>query len=215
MSGFAILIGCWILLHLHVRQLSRRQMLLELAFLAAFAFAASLFVAWHLSLTKTDTLDVWAMLFAFSLAAAVIVNAMKQRLRAGPMSSVTQGLTQSENLQSYLDGLRERDLGCYLLDQHDLSDFSSEKLITELRSDGAIDFSDLPKQVDDDTMSQSQIRTLLKRYGGTQAYLVAADPLHIAIGQSNNIAENLDKELLAAFGLARLIAERDALRNQQ
>ena len=215
MSGLAVLMGCWVLLHLHDRQMGRLRTLLQLVLLTAFALAASLFVSWYLSLDTYHTLQIWAMLFAFTMAAAVIVGAMRQRWRSGAMGSVTDGLTQSETLQSYLDGLKRRDLGCNILNNVDLSDFNADKLLNEFGTHGAIDIGDLPKYFTDDTMGQSQIRTLLKRYGGTQAYLVAKVPLHIAVGQCNNMTNGVDNELLAAFGLARLIAERDCLRKIQ
>lgn len=214
MSGVAVLIGCWVLLHLHVRQLNSFRVVTELALLAGFALVATSFVAWYLDLNVGDTLRVWAMLFAFTMAAAIIVNAMKLHWQSGPMGSVTRGLTQADTLHSYLADLTRRELGCQILGAADLADFNRQMLLESFHVDGTIEKNELPKDPQQDSMSQSQMRNLLTRFGCARAYLVASEPLHIAIDPGNDVTRGPDTELLAAFGLARLLAERDVLRSR-
>ena len=118
-----------------------------------------------------------------------------------------------DRLKSYLNGLKQSQPGCLILAERDLSDFDFTELINAFGKNGVTGIDDLTHRSESDTMCQSQIRTLLERYGATHAYLASYKPLHIALGHQRNMVKGPDTELLAAFGLSRLIAERDCLRS--
>lgn len=213
LSGLGVLCGCWILVHMHDRVFGRIRLVLELAILMVFSLVASLFVAWHSGLSLTLWLQVWAMLLAFTIAAATVVGVFHLRWHNGPIGGVTQGLLQAGSFQSYMATLRQLSPGCVILEPVDLSEYNHTLLIEGFNSDGSVDLRELPSSPDNDRMTQSQLRHLLHVHGAERAYLVARQPLHIAVAQRRGLADGPDADLLAAFSLARLLAHNESLQS--
>lgn len=213
-SGLGVVTGCWILIHMHDRMLSRTRIVLELSVLIVFALTASVFISWYTKLSIFQWIETLAMLIAFTMAAATLVGVFHLRWRNGPMGSVTRGLLHGESFHDYLANLKQRDPGCLILSADDLAEFDAAMLIGAFDINGAINRSELPAIAESDDMMQSQIRNLLHRFGANRAFLVAKEPLHIALAQRQGLTDAPDTELSAAFSLARLMAERDYLRKR-
>ena len=93
----------------------------------------------------------------------------------------------------------------------ELQDYDREALFNHLKPSGAIGLSDLPKNKSHDTAAQSQLRELLSRVGGNEVILVAETPLTVAVGSPAGFAATSSSSLRSAFGIARVIAQRDSI----
>jgi len=214
MSGIAVLITCWVLVHLNDREMGRRRMTLELALLAAFSGIAAIYAAQHADVDLKTGLQMLVMLLAFTLAASVIVGCQRLSWRSAARISIAQGLTQDVSAEAYLNSLKSNGLSESILGADLLAGFDGKALVEAFGEDGAVALVELPKDAGKDTMGQSQMRALFARSGTTQAYLATRAPLRIAVGQRHGLAGGPDPELLAAFGLSRLMAERDSARGK-
>jgi len=214
MSGLGVLVGAWVLISLHNRTMNRRKMSLELLLLCGSSIFVSLLLTRYLNLDTAKTLAICAILVAFTLAAATLIGALRLKTHQGAMSSVNQGLINTASFDQYIAELNHLDIGCEILTGKALFDFDADALLAAFKNKTELSRNALLAPHECETMGQSQMRLLLERYGANWAYLVATNPLHVAVSQQRGLQEKPDANLLAAFGLSRLIAERDALKKQ-
>ena len=213
MSGLAALIVCWIALNLEDRAQNARSLAVSLVLILAIPFLAALAIGGHLRAGALVTTQIAAMLAAPVFALLIALAALTAR-RSRARHSVIGTLRRTQSLEDYLGTLQQVGLseGFAIVSAEDLSDFDLPQLRAAFDATGAARHGDLPSAPGDDTLEQSQLREFLRRHAGREAFVVSETPLRIAVGTPQGISATADRDLQAAFGLARLIAERDALK---
>ncbi|MEM9341609.1 MAG: hypothetical protein AAGA87_01045 [Pseudomonadota bacterium] len=209
MSGLAALIVCWIALNLEDRAQTARSLAVSLALILAIPLIAALAIGAHLQAGTLVTTQIAAMIAAPVFALLIALAALTAR-RTRARRSVIGTLRRTKSLDDYLATLQGLSDGFTIVSEDDLKDF--DQLRTAFDATGAARHRDLPKSPGDDTLEQSQLREFLRRHAGSEAFVVSDSPLRIAVGTPQGISATADRDLQAAFGLARLIAERDALK---
>lgn len=211
MSGLASLIVCWIALNLEDRAQNAFSLAISLVLILAIPLVAALAIGTHLQAGALVTTQIAAMIAAPVFALLIALAALSAR-RARTRQSVIATLQRTQSLDDYLASLQRLGLseGFAIVSADALKDF--DQLVSAFDSTGAARHQDLPKAPGDDTLEQSQLREFLRRHAGREAFVVSETPLRIAVGTPQGISATTDRDLQAAFGLARLIAERDALK---
>lgn len=218
MSGLAILVTCWFYLNLDRPLLRRRIQILFIAIYAVAGLVAGILIARQAGLATDGAIQITAMITALMFLAAIAhddISLRQDATRDALMGEISGGNFPS--LDYYLDELKRRGVldDTIILSDADLRDFDAAALATAFDADPAMVREDLPADRDDDTLAQSQLRTLFDRYTATHLFEVSRQPLVVAVANPPSFsASTADRDLSTAFGLARLISERDALKRK-
>jgi len=216
LSGLAILVVCWLSLSLWRPKLNHGLYVAILALYLVVAGSAAAIMAWQFSFGWVESLQAGAIILALLLLAAIIRDDLHLREEATQNAVLSEiGRAEISSLATYLGDLAPRGVldGVLLLAESDLVEFDCAAAAEHFRGRSAVSVMDLPAHAGNDTLSQSQLRALFDRYAATHLFAVSHEPLQIAaVRQPGFATSEVDGNLSAAFGLARLISERDRLR---
>lgn len=216
LSGLAILITCWLALSLARPKLAHGLYLAVLALYVATAAGAAVFMSLQFGFGWRECIQAGAIVLALILVAAIVRDDLHLREEAAQNAIISEvGRPEITSLAAYLDDLARRNVldGVLILGEADLVEFDRPAIVGNFRGRSTISLADLPARAGDDGLSESQLRALLERYAATHLFEVSRNPLRIAVVRQPGFgASDADRDLSAAFGVARLVSERDTLR---
>ena len=215
LSGLAILATCWLSLSLSRPKLSHRLYLTVFGIFVGLAGCGVIALAFLLELRLPEALQAGAILLALMLTAAIVRDDLHAREEA-THNAVLAGIGQADipSLSAYLHDLARRGVldNALILREDQLAEFDRAELVSAFGA-AVVSAADLGADPSFDTLAQSQLRALFERYSATHLFKVSNEPFQLAaVRQPGFSGGEIDRDLASAFGLARLIAERDCLR---
>lgn len=217
LSGLAVLVMCWLSLSMQFAPTLRGSTGIALAWSVLVPVVAAVALTLHLDLSFAVGIQVWAMIQALLIVFELGRMVVRVRLHARSGALLGDLARKAHlSLDDFIKMLRHRAgaEGALIVTQTELRDFDANALRAGFDGAGLCALTSLPRDPVQDTLSQSQMRLLLARYGAAQAALVSASPFAVALLRSGTFGgATPSAELGAAFAMARLISERDADRS--
>jgi hypothetical protein len=216
LSALAILVTCWLGISLARPKLRHRTYGSALALYLAAAGAAAFTLSWQYGLRREEAFQAGAIVLALILVATIVRDDLQLSEEATQHAVISEiGKVGMSSLSAYLDDLGRAGVldGVLLLGGPELAEFDPADIALRFRSRSTVSLADLPPRPGNDTLSDSRLRALFERYAATHLVEVSQQPLRLAaIRQPGLSGREIDPDLSAAFGLARLVSERDSMR---
>jgi hypothetical protein len=215
LSGLAVLVFCCVVLRQQVGHASRADDAVALGLMTISAAILGVLAAAQFALDRASGFQAGAMALSVILALDVLrlsLQARGLRNRATVLNSLSVN-TDAAGFASFLTSIEDAaaDEGVLFLQSTAIADFDPPQMIAAFGGAMHISVRDLPTDPAHDTIGQSQIRTLLGRYGATSVFVVAENPAVFAVAQRTAMSAALPSaELMAAFSMARIIARTEA-----
>lgn len=215
LSGLAVLVFCWVVLRQQVGHASRTDDGVALGLMTISATILGLLAAAQFGHGRTGGFQTAAMAISVILALDVLrlsLQARRLRNRATVLNSLSLS-GDPAGFASFLNSIEDAaaDEGVLFLQTTAIADFDPPQMIASFGDAMHISLRDLPAEPACDTIGQSQIRTLMNRYGATSVFVVAENPAVFAVAQRTAMSTALPSaELMAAFSMARIIARIEA-----
>ncbi|MBM7067364.1 hypothetical protein [Actibacterium sp. 188UL27-1] len=207
LSGLAILVTCWLSLWGPRNPVTP---VWTLGWITCASVISSAVLWIHLDLTPVEAVQVgvlsMALILVFDLFRRVAV--LQQDIRQAALLTRLAGAAH-QPFDDYLTHISNSATaeGVLILHRNELLEFSTDALTGLLHRTGGYGRDDLPPRPGDDTLAQSQIRMLMRRYQADQVFLLSDEPVLLAVARGDGMGgRGPSPELCAAFAMARLIA---------
>lgn len=218
MSGLAILMLCWLSLNLARTHLDKKLLLLAFFYIVFFGIGAGLIISLQTNMDTTQAVQTISIILSFFILTAVLRDYLTLRAES-QYKSLLEYLSKAplQSFDEFMVGLESNVLTqeCLILRADDLQEYDLRALNNALMQKPFYCIDDLNTSVEDDNIEDSQIRSLFEANQATHIVLASDKPfVIIALNQPNLTSEYVDKELKTTFNLARIIAERDHLKEE-